>query len=45
MRSVYTDQTSLGASAENSKKVTATFAPFLADGARIFGKHVLDVWA
>ena len=46
MHSVYNDQASLDASAENSKKVSATFAPFLAEsGARIIGKYVLDVWA
>jgi len=44
--SVYNDQASLDANAENSKNTAALMAPFMADaGTKTVSKIVMDVWA
>lgn len=46
MHSIYNDQASLDAAAENSKRVASDLAPFMADaGTRVVGKQILDVYA
>lgn len=46
MHSIYNDQSSLDAAAENSKKVASDLAPFMAEaGTRVVSKQIQDVYA